>query len=835
MCMHRWYEITPKEMEYHVKNEGGLLVDAPNPPEASEGAEKNSVQVDSTSSDVREGIDALLSMAQGAGGAGNDAQQVEGDLDGAGEEKMPVDTAAASAGLTTTASVIAEKQSANSPTAENVTARAEDLGADKAMKEGETTKKKGEPEDEAHPEQEEEEEGELLPPKIESRFAVKAKYKIWVDPVTKKTRKLFPCEHCDSLFMALPKLITHLPTHTGVFPFLCPLCPSSFKTKNELTKHDGCKHRGGARAGFPGAQYQCQQCSVAYHTKNALQRHISNHGNDSRIPKAKYVLKRKKNRLVRSYPCPHCPAEFNKASEYEGHLVSHTGVKHYQCRLCNKKFGNECYLKKHMLRHGDARTYVCSLCGAGFKTSNGLYTHEHTVHVDTKEFVCEVCGKEFKMKWSMKEHLRVAHVDYVLPRGQTSDWQCSYCGGFLPSETLFKIHEKGHVTDKPFKCRLCPASFKYRAARISHERREHEEVVQDPRLVAPKTPTRPPQVKKPVERQEYKSSTVRHTNETTSSSQHTEEHLYYPQHVPQHPLPPAQSFMQQHFQQLQQQTLPLPHDHSREQTPIRNLPSVPVVTSHQSMLSVMTSHYSNTPTPSHTPTPSDNFHVNRGIPTTNVFSHPEQSSAPTNLQPVYSSSHILPAAAAAASVLYDSSYYMAAAAGAHLAPPPPPAHPSSLPSSLPSLSPSLTTLVQAHQLQQTDNNRATPQPSHSATPQPPHSAAPQPPHSATLQPSHSTTPRPSHSATPQPSHSTNPQPSHSATPQPSHSATPQPSHSATPQPSQSGTPQPSHVPILCSICNLTFDSQPALWNHMAVIHNLVYDIYDGSMDSSKLT
>ena len=635
-------------------------------------------------------------------------------------------------------------------------------------------------------EDEDEDDGELPAPQASP---LRTKYKLWVDPVSKKTRKLFPCEHCNNLFYSLPRLIKHMPEHTGVFPFLCPLCPSSYRSQHMLTKHDKRRHKGTASIGFKGAQYQCQQCAVAYHTRNALQRHINNHSNDSRVPRANYVLKRKGNkRLVRTYPCPHCELEFQKYADFEGHLASHTGIKNYECRLCKRRFGNEAYLKRHMMRHKTEKSYVCTLCGGAFKTSSGLWIHKHSVHVDSEDYVaCEVCGKTFKTKWSMKEHLRMAHTDYVLPHGQTSNWQCQYCGGYLPSELLFKIHEKHHVTDRPFKCRLCPATFKYTSARLSHERREHEGGVQDPRLVMPRTPTHPGQVKKPVERQEPKQAPVRNVDETSSSSQNMEG-MYYPQHAPQHPLPPPQSFMQQHFQQLQQQQLqqlqqqqqqqqqpqqpqqqhnqPSPHQHSREPTPIRNLPSVPVVTSHQSMLSVMTSHYSNTPTPSHTPTPTDSYHRNSRAQTPNTFTHPEQSSTPVNLQPVYSSSHILPAAAAAASVLYDSSYYMAAAAGAHLAPPPPPpAHPthqSPLPTSLP-----------------------------------PH---PMPPASPAL----------------------------SAPAQPAHQPPPPPAPAVAPAQQPAGdnarsTPQPlpPNLPSICSICNLTFDNQPLLWNHMAVVHNLM--------------
>ena len=755
MCFHRNHVLTPEELDYHIRVEGGLVVDAPDAP-AAEAAGSSDTQVDSSNavvqrnSDVREGIDALLSMARGA--AVVPGSQVSGALD---EEKTIV-TGAATAGFQTTdADADADKQPNVIPTSAET---AQNQTAEKQSTTGETTERE-EPKDQEVKE-EKDDDDEDLQLKVPQSSPLRSKYKLWIDPVSKKTRKLFPCEHCKNLFLTLAKLIRHMPTHTGVFPFLCPLCPSSFKTSHELTKHDKRKHRSTASTGFPGAQYQCQQCAVAYHTRNALERHINNHGNDSRQPRASYVLKRKasNNRLVRTYPCPHCPQEFHKAAEFEGHLASHTGIKLYICRLCDKRFGNEAYLKKHMLRHSLAKSYICALCGAAFKTSSGLYTHEHSVHIDTKDFVCEVCGKEFKMKWSMKEHLRMAHSDYVLPKGQTSNWQCSYCGGFLPSDIMFRIHEKLHITDKPFKCRLCPASFKYRAARLSHERREHEGVVQDPRLVIPRTPSQP--VKRSADQQ--KSAPVRSIEETPSSQYM--EGMYYPQHVPQHPLPPAQSFIQQHLLQQQQQNVPSPPDNSREPTPSHNLTSE-VVASHPSVVSALISHY--TSPPAHTSIPSDNYHGSSRVSTPNTFSHPEQSSTASNLQPVYSSSHILPAAAAAASVLYDTSYYMAAAA--HLSPPQPALPSSSVPISLPPLS----------------------------------APSSLPPLSA-----------------PSPALSTPAQPAHQPPPPPAPTAAPA-QQPAADNPRSTPQPLPPNLPSVCSICNLTFDNQAALWNHMAVIHNIL--------------
>ena len=175
----------------------------------------------------------------------------------------------------------------------------------------------------------------------------------------KKSEKIFLCEHCNKLFStkgnlrnhistihknyrpfkcSFPncekkyececKLIAHERTHTGIKPFVCPICQNSFFGKGNLKEH--LKTHSEIRP------FKCPLCDNTYKTNGALKKHIKiNHD---------HILK---------FSCEYCEKKFGTNSALKQHIIKHTKEKKFKCKYigCEKCFTEKRNMEKHYNRH----------------------------------------------------------------------------------------------------------------------------------------------------------------------------------------------------------------------------------------------------------------------------------------------------------------------------------------------------------------------------------------------------------------------------------------------------------------------------------------------------
>ena len=297
-------------------------------------------------------------------------------------------------------------------------------------------------------------------------------FKLLVDPELRMKKILYPCPYCEYFLLGFSSLLQHLATHGEQLPMLnCCLCSKSFETKSKLRKHDMSVHQGQHRLGEKNGTRLCQVCGVKYCTDWALQRHIENHSNDlqeiKNLQETRYTYTRRYNSqtrcFVRNYTCTECGRNFKQQQGLEQHLSSAHGMK-----------------IKEQSDSESAETvpsYICFQCGSGFVRSSSLRAHRQSVHAVGVKFQCELCSKAYKAPNSLRAHIQQTHGQDTLPEGKVSEFQCSECGKFVPSERVYKAHMRYHRSEgKPLQCRMCDQRFKYHSGRLRHEKALHGKV-----------------------------------------------------------------------------------------------------------------------------------------------------------------------------------------------------------------------------------------------------------------------------------------------------------------------------------------------------------------------
>lgn len=170
----------------------------------------------------------------------------------------------------------------------------------------------------------------------------------------------------------------------------------------------------------------CSECGKMFMKKQALNAH---------------KLKRHNHKFTNT--CSHCGKGFASRFGLSWHMRQVHKVTVRQCGDCGETFENRREYKKHRRYKHTANSHVCHICGKGFKLNNALQAHLDA-HAGIKLHFCEICGDGFVRFSSLCQHRNNLH-------------------GPKKSEL-------------PFKCHLCPNTFRLQAWLDKHIVQKHKSV-----------------------------------------------------------------------------------------------------------------------------------------------------------------------------------------------------------------------------------------------------------------------------------------------------------------------------------------------------------------------
>lgn len=183
---------------------------------------------------------------------------------------------------------------------------------------------------------------------------------------------------------------------------------------------------------------------------------------------------------------------FSHPQSLRAHESIHTDDRPFKCDFCPETFKLEILLKLHSSSHSVKKTYKCKRCDFASQDVSIFATHRRKHLELDKKFVCTVCTRRFKTEKLLDEH-KNKHPEVLLceecgfstsqqgalmnhkKKHEGGGHKCEICGNIFLLKSDLLSHAMKHTSYRPYKCKLCPATYKAKSGLSYHKESYHRQ------------------------------------------------------------------------------------------------------------------------------------------------------------------------------------------------------------------------------------------------------------------------------------------------------------------------------------------------------------------------
>ncbi|XP_014905209.1 zinc finger protein 521 isoform X5 [Poecilia latipinna] len=273
--------------------------------------------------------------------------------------------------------------------------------------------------------------------------------------------EVYSCSYCTNspIFNSVLKLNKHIKENHKNIPLALNYINNGKKSLRTLSPsspisvEQTAMLKQGSSASRTASEFICNQCGAKYTSLDLFQTHLKTHLDG----------------LQPQLTCPQCNKEFPNQESLLKHVTIHFTITstYYICESCDKQFTSVDDLQKHLL---DMHTFVffrCTLCQEVFDSKVSTQLHLAVKHSNEKKvYRCTSCNWDFRHETDLQLHVKHSHLE-----NQGRAHRCIFCGESFGTEVELQCHITTH--SKKYNCRFCSKAFHAIVLLEKHLREKH--------------------------------------------------------------------------------------------------------------------------------------------------------------------------------------------------------------------------------------------------------------------------------------------------------------------------------------------------------------------------